>query len=212
MMGDRDYRSIIKGAIESIGREIEPKFDKSDFKNIQLHEVVSCLRRSYYDRVDPIEREYTKFSDLLSGLVRKMQYGTEEGKYDIKGVNLVGSSDMIVDDTIVLFRSAEKLPESPKASDILYLNACMWIFDKIDAILIYLTGDRQETSFSLTKNTKMFEETSRRVKVLTDLLQTKKLPILEPSTECSDCQYYNRCFIDKKIGRAISLKEMVGLK
>ena len=211
-MGDRDYRSVIKGAIESIGREIEPKFDKNDFKNIQLHEVVSCLRRSYYNRIDPIERDYNKFSDLLSGLVRKMQYGTEEGKYDIKGVNLVGSSDMIVDDTIVLFRSTEKLPESPMGSDILYLNGCMWIFDKMDAILIYLTGDRQETSFSLSKNTKMFEETSRRAKVLTDLLQTKKLPILEPSPECSNCQYYSRCFIDKKIGRSVSLKEMIGLK
>ncbi len=212
MMGDRDYRGIIRGAIESNGREVEPQFDKNDFKNIQLHEVVSCLRRSYYDRIDPIERKYTKFSDLLSGLIRKMQYGTKEGKYDIKGVNIVGNSDMIIDDTIVLFRSAEKLPESPKASDILYLNGCMWIFDKIDAILIYLTGDRQETSFSLTKNTKMFEETSRRTKVLTDLLQAKKVPILEPSTECSDCQYYSRCFIDKKIGRVVSLKEMVGLK
>ena len=32
MMGDRDYRQLIKNAIESIGRDIEPKIDPKDNK------------------------------------------------------------------------------------------------------------------------------------------------------------------------------------
>ena len=42
---------------------------------------------------------------------------------------------MIERDVIMIFRSIEEFPESPLASDILYLNACMWIFDKIEGII-----------------------------------------------------------------------------
>ena len=45
----------------------------------------------------------------------------------------------------------------------------------------------------------MFEETARRVRVLHDLLVEKKTPILEPSSECSTCQYYQRCYTKQKI-------------
>ena len=44
MMGDRDYRQLIKNAIKSIGSEIEPKIDPKDINTINVHEVVRCLR------------------------------------------------------------------------------------------------------------------------------------------------------------------------
>ena len=37
---------------------------------------------------------------------------------------------MIIDDSILLFRSALGELETPQANDVLYLNACMWIYDK----------------------------------------------------------------------------------
>ena len=86
----------------------------------------------------------------------------------------------------------------------------MWIFDKREGILVYLTGDRKEASFSLSRDKKMFEEVVRRVRVLSDLLKEKKVPILEPSDECSSCQYYEKCYINQRIGKPISLKELVG--
>jgi len=62
MMGDRDYRQLIKSAIESIGRDIEPKIDPKDTKTIYIHEVVRCLRRSYSDRTLSIElKQYESF-------------------------------------------------------------------------------------------------------------------------------------------------------
>ena len=78
--------------------------------------------------------------------------------------------------------------------------------------ILYITGDRRESSFSLSKDKKMFEEVIRRVRVLNDLLKEKKVPILEPSEDCSTCQYYQRCFIKEKIGRSVSIAELVGLK
>ncbi|MEK6931844.1 MAG: Dna2/Cas4 domain-containing protein, partial [Thermoproteota archaeon] len=99
----------------------------------------------------------------------------------------------------------------PLANDLLYLNACMWIYDKTDGVIIYITGNKEETMFSLTRDKKMFEEVIRRVRVLNDLLKEQKTPILEPSNDCTDCQYYQRCFITKKNSKQVSLSEMLGL-
>jgi len=211
MMGDRDFRSIIKNAIDSIGRELEIDIDANDHKTIHLQEVVQCLRRSYYDRTDSKEVERRGFNELTSGLLRKLEYGSEPEIFEIDDIKLKGQSDMILDDVIILFRSSKEIPESPQANDILYLNACLWIYDKSDGMIIYITSEREEFTFSLTRNKKMFEEVIRRVRVLNDLLNEKKTPILEPSLNCMDCQYYQRCFISKKNSKQLSLAEMLGL-
>ena len=210
-MGDRDYRSIIKNAIDSIGRELDIEIDSKNFKIIHLLEVTQCLRRSYYDRTDSKEIERRGFNDLLSGLLRKLEYGSEPKEFQIDEIKLKGQADMIVDDTIILFRPISNIPESPQASDLLYLNACLWIYDKQDGMIIYITSDKEEFTFSLTRDKKMFEETIRRVRVLSDLLNEQKTPILEPSLNCMDCQYYQRCFIAKKNSKQLSLAEMLGL-
>ncbi|MEC4849180.1 MAG: hypothetical protein RI100_08335 [Nitrosarchaeum sp.] len=211
MMGDRDYRSIIKNAVDSIGRELETEIDAKDIKTIHLKEVVQCLRRSYYDRIDPKEVERRGFNDLLSGLLRKLQYGSDPKEFSIDDIKLRGHADMIADNSIILFRPTNASLESPLANDLLYLNACMWIYDKTDGVIIYITGDREEIMFSLTRDKKMFEEIIRRVRVLNDLLKEQKTPILEPSSDCMECQYYQRCFITKKNTKQVSLAEMLGL-
>jgi len=211
MMGDRDFRTTIQNALGSISKELDIDIDSKDFQTIHLQEVVQCLRRSYYDRIDPEEIERRGFNELLSGLLRKLQYGSDPKIFEIDDIKLKGQVDMLVDDSIILFRSAVNELESPLANDVLYLNACMWIYGKNDGIIVYITGDKKETTFSLTKNKKMFEEIVRRVRVLNDLLKEEKTPILEPSTECSECQYYERCFMKKKNTKQISLAEMMGI-
>ena len=210
-MGDRDFRTTIQNALGSISKELDIDIDSKDIQTIHLQEVVQCLRRSYFDRIDPEEIERRGFNELLSGLLRKLQYGSDPKIFEIDDIKLKGQVDMLVDDSIILFRSAINELESPQANDILYLNACMWIYGKNDGIIVYITGDKKETTFSLTKNKKMFEEIVRRVRVLNDLLKEEKTPILEPSTECSECQYYERCFMKKKNTKQISLAEMMGI-
>jgi len=210
MMSDGDLRSIIKNAVDSIGKELEIEIDVKNIQTIHLKEVAQCLRRSYYDRIDSKEVERRGFNDLLSGLLRKLQYGSEPKEFAIDDIKLKGQADMIADNSIILFRPANTALETPVANDVLYLNACMWIYDKIDGIIIYITGNRDETMFSLTRDKKMFEEIIRRVRVLNDLLKEQKTPILEPSNDCSDCQYYQRCFITQKNAKQVSLAEMLG--
>ena len=210
MMGDRDFRSIVENAIRSIGKELDLDIDSANIQNIHLQEAVQCLRRSYYDRIDPMELERRGFSELLSGLLRKLQYGSEPKEFNIEGIKLKGQVDMLIDDSILLFRGTSNELENPQANDVLYLNACMWIYDKSDGIIVYISGDKKESTFSISRNKKMFEEIIRRVRVLNDLLKEQKTPILEPSTECSECQYYERCFMKKKNAKQLDLAEMLG--
>ena len=85
-VGDRDYKQIVRDAIDSIGEDIELKIDKKDVNTIHLHEAAKCLRRSYYDRKDPLETEQTQFNKVLGGLFRKMKSHSTIGKYDMDGV------------------------------------------------------------------------------------------------------------------------------
>ena len=37
-----------------------------------------------------------------------------------------------------------------------------------------------------------------------------KPPIVEPSLDCLDCQYYERCYIRKKQGKQITISSLFG--
>ncbi|MDI1494865.1 MAG: hypothetical protein K8823_171 [Cenarchaeum symbiont of Oopsacas minuta] len=212
MMGDRDYRSLIRRVIDAIGKEIEINIDVSDNDKIGIHEITGCIRRAYFNRIDPLEYKHQNFGELSVGLLHKLHYGTKKIEFDMDGIKLIGNADMIIDDAIIIFRSTIKTMENPLAADMIYLNACLWMYNKNDGIIVYITTDGQESSFSLTRNKSMFEETARRVRILHNLLVEKKLPILEPSSECSTCQYYQRCYMKQKIGKTITISDIMGMK
>ena len=213
VVGDRDYKQIVRDAIDSIGEDVQLKFDTKDPNIVYLHEATKCLRRSFYDRTEPLETEQTQFNKVLGGLFRKMKSHATIGTYKMdSGLALKGQVDMIEDDVVMIFRAVNRYPENPLPADILFVNACMWMFDKIEGIITYITRDGKEDSFVATKNQKMFEEVIRRTKVFNDLLKEKKKPIIEPSMECLNCQYYGRCFQKPKEGKSISIPSLFGTK
>ena len=217
VVGDRDYKQIVREAIDSIGEDAQLKFDIKDSNIIHLHEATKCLRRSFYDRTEPLETEQTQFNKVLGGLFRKMKSKATIGKYKMdSGLALKGQVDMIEDDVVMIFRAVNRYPENPLPADILFVNACMWMFDKIEGVVVYITPDGKEESFVTNKNQKMFEEVIRRTKVFHDLIERRntdpkaKPPIIEPSMDCLDCQYYERCYIRKKEGKQITLSSLFG--
>ena len=216
-VGDRDYKQIVRDAIDSIGEDVQLKIDTKDPNTIYLHEATKCLRRSFYDRTEPLETEQTQFNKVLGGLFRKMKSQATVGKYEMdNGLALKGQVDMIKDDVVLIFRSVNRYPENPLPVDILYVNACMWMFNKIEGVVVYITPDGKEESFVTNRNQKMFEEVVRRTKVFHDLIERRntdpkaKPPIIEPSLDCLDCQYYERCYIRKKEGKQITISSLFG--
>ena len=217
VVGDRDYKQIVRDAIDSIGEDVQLKFDTKDPNIVYLHEATKCLRRSFYDRTEPLETEQTQFNKVLGGLFRKMKSHATIGTYKMdSGLAIKGQVDMIEDDVVMIFRAVNRYPENPLPADILFVNACMWMFDKIEGIVVYITPDGKEESFVTNKNQKMFEEVIRRTKVFHDLIERRntdpkaKPPIIEPSMDCLDCQYYERCYIRKKEGKQITISSLFG--
>jgi len=217
VVGDRDYKQIVREAIDSIGEDAQLKFDTKNPNIIYLHEATKCLRRSFYDRTEPLETEQTQFNKVLGGLFRKMKSKATIGTYKMdSGLALKGQVDMIEDDVVMIFRAVNRYPENPLPADILFVNACMWMFYKIEGVVVYITPDGKEESFVTNKNQKMFEEVVRRTKVFHDLIERRntdpkaKPPIIEPSIDCLDCQYYERCYIRKKEGKQITISSLFG--
>jgi len=217
VVGDRDYKQIVRDAIDSIGEDVQLKFDTKNPNIVYLHEATKCLRRSFYDRTEPLETEQTQFNKVLGGLFRKMKSKATIGTYEMdSGLALKGQVDMIEDDVVMIFRAVNRYPENPLPADILFVNACMWMFDKIEGVVVYITPDGKEESFVTNKNQKMFEEVIRRTKVFHDLIERRntdpkaKPPIIEPSVDCLDCQYYERCYIKKKEGKQITISSLFG--
>lgn len=210
-MGDRNYRGIITDVKERLSHDIKPEIEK-DNKIIHFSEVTRCLRRSYFDRVDPLEQRGLRFSNLFRELMKKMLYGSLQGEFSVDGIKLKIYGDMIVDDVVIVFRPVSKPPEKLIPSDALYLNACLWILKKTDGIVLYLAENGDEVSFSLIRDNKMFEESIRRVRILNNLLEEKKIPVLEPSPECNTCQYYEKCYVKEKKPVSFSIEALLGFK
>ena len=209
--GDRDYKQVVRDAIDSISEDVSVRIDTKDLNTVYLYEATKCLRRSFYDRTDPVETEQTQFNKVLGGLFRKMKSQSTMGKYDMNGgLALKGQVDMIKDDVVLIFRSIDKFPENPMPVDMLYVNACMWMFNQIEGIIVYITPDGKEESFVTNRNQKMFEEVIKRTRVFQDFLKENKLPIIEPSRDCLTCPYYERCYIRKKEGKQISIASLFG--
>ena len=69
--GDRDYKQVVRDAIDSIGEDVSFKIDTKDINTVYLYEATKCLRRSFYDRTDPLETEQYPVQQSLGRTVPK---------------------------------------------------------------------------------------------------------------------------------------------
>ena len=87
--GDKDYKQIVKNALDGIRQGIQIDIDPKDFNTILLHEVTKCLRKSYYDRVEPVNVEESNLNQVLGGVFRQMKSKATTDNYKMKdGVEL----------------------------------------------------------------------------------------------------------------------------
>jgi CRISPR-associated exonuclease Cas4 len=193
MLGDRDVRKEIQKALDKIYEDTHQKINREDPDRINAIEASRCTRLSYYERKDSLPSDNTtRMSFLLTeGLRRSLN--NVRGEYKANNLILEVAADMIINnELIVRFEVVVNLPDIPHPRDLLYLNACLFAFDKSEGILIYINVEGKSLEFSVTKNNKMFEEILRRARVLSTLLKESKVPIVEPCDFCLNCKYYER--------------------
>ena len=200
MLGGKNLHEMIENAIDDIYENLSIKIDKTNSDKIHAIEASGCTRFAYYERKDSLPSDNAaKVSTLLRNSVRH-SLSNSSGEYKIDTLSLEVNVDMIMaNEFIVRFEIVPALPEVPHPQHMLYLNACLFAFNKDEGFLIYITEEGKMVEFSVTKNNRMFEELVRRARVLSTLLKENRVPIVEPSSICTSCKYFERCYARKKI-------------
>ncbi|MEM0030081.1 MAG: hypothetical protein QW572_00100 [Candidatus Nitrosocaldus sp.] len=203
MLGERSLKDAVNKAIDSM-----LMIERED-NRIHVDEVAGCLRRSYYNRR---ERSIPAKERLIL-MKRSMRINSSQSKeYHLEDLTLIASADTIVDDAVIKFEVMDRLPSTPEPASLIALNASLWIFNKEEGALVYLTRDGDSMQFSITRDKRLFDETIRRAKVLSMLLKENRVPVFEPSEQCMNCPYYERCYIQHKRYENPTLERIFGLK
>jgi CRISPR-associated exonuclease Cas4 len=199
MLGGRDLRETIEKTFDKLYEDLNVKIDKKNSEKIHAIEASSCTRLAYYERRDPLPPDnVSKISILLSNGMRH-SLSNLHGEYKAEGLAIEVNADMIIaDEYVVRFEIVPTLPEIPHPRHLLYINACLFAFNKDEGFLIYMTAEGKTVEFSVSKSNKMFEEVIRRARVLSTLLKDNKVPIVEPSDLCLGCKYFERCYAREK--------------
>ena len=200
MLGGRDFRGTIEKNLDKLQEDLSVKIDKRNPDRIHAVEAAGCTRFAYYERKDPLPSDNaTKIFNLLGSAMRH-SLTNAHGEYKVEGLTLDVNVDLIMaDEFVVRIEVVQALPEVPHPRHMLYLNACLFAFNKDEGFLIYMTAEGKTVEFSVTKNNRMFEEIIRRARVLSTLLKDGKVPIVEPSELCLNCKYYERCYARKQV-------------
>jgi CRISPR-associated exonuclease Cas4 len=199
MLGGRNVRETIEKSLDKLHDDLSVRVDKKNPDKIHAVEASGCTRFAYYERKDPLPADGMSKISILLGAAMRHSLSNMRGEYKVDSLSLEVNADMIMaDEYVVRFEVVPALPEVPHPRDMLYLNACLFAFNKSDGILIYITAEGKSVEFSVTKNNKMFEEIVRRARVLSTLLKDSKVPIVEPSELCLKCRYYERCYARKQ--------------
>jgi CRISPR-associated exonuclease Cas4 len=200
MLGGRNLRETIEKSLDKLHEDLSVKIDKKNPDRIHAVEASGCTRFAYYERKDPLPADSLSRISILLGSAMRHSPSNVRGEYKTDSLTLDANADMIIaDDYVVRFEVSHVLPEVPHPRHLLYLNACLFAFNKNDGILIYITAEGKTVEFSVTKNNRMFEEIVRRARVLSTLLKDSKIPIVEPSELCVNCKYYERCYARKQV-------------
>jgi len=200
MLGARNLHEMVEDTIDDIYKSLSVKIDKTNYDRIHATEASGCTRFAYYERKDSLPSDNSvKISSMLENSMRHSMSNIR-GEYKIETLALEVSADIIMGNEFILrFEVVRALPEVPYPQHMLYLNACLFAFNKNEGFLVYMTEDGKMVEFSVTKNNRMFEEIVRRARVLSTLLKEDRVPIVEPSNLCTTCKYFERCYARKKV-------------
>ncbi|MGB6595194.1 MAG: hypothetical protein WBE68_27140, partial [Candidatus Nitrosopolaris sp.] len=168
---------MIEKILDKMCDDPSQNFSSNDAQKVHAIEASRCTRLSYFERKDPILADNVeKISILLKEGIRH-SFKNVHSEYKVDDLTLGVTADLILNNEfIVKFEIVSILPEIPHPRDLLYINACLFAFNKFEGILVYITYEGKFEEFTVTKSNRMFEEIIRRAKVLSTLLTEGKVP------------------------------------
>jgi len=196
MLGGRNFHKLIEDELVKISKNLGLNYD---LNGIHVSEITHCSRLSYFERMDPLIDEFSNaLSNIFKSSLQKLLNGNTR-EYKIDDLAIYATVDLIKDDELIInFVPVSEIPDYPHPKDLLYTNACMYVFDKESGFIVYFTPEGKYVEFNISKSKRMFEQVVRRARIMSLLLKEKKTPVVEPSELCFSCKYYQRCYGQQK--------------
>jgi CRISPR-associated exonuclease Cas4 len=196
MLGGRNFHKLIEDELVKISKNLGLNYD---LNGIHVLEITHCSRLSYFERMDPLIDEFSNaLSNIFKCSLQRLLNGITR-EYKIDDLTIYATVDLIKDDELIInFVPVSEIPDYPHPKDLLYTNACMYVFDKESGFIVYFTPEGKYVEFNVSKSKRMFEQVVRRARILNLLLKEKKTPVVEPSELCFSCKYYQRCYGQQK--------------
>ncbi len=196
MLGGRNFHKLIEDELVKISKNLGLNYD---LNGIHVLEITRCSRLSYFERMDPLIDEFSNaLSNIFKSSLQKLLNGITR-EYKIDDLAIYATVDLIKDNELIInFVPVSEIPDYPHPKDLLYTNACMYVFDKESGFIVYFTPEGKYVEFNISKSKRMFEQVVRRARILSLLLKEKKTPVVEPSELCFSCKYYQRCYGQQK--------------
>jgi CRISPR-associated exonuclease Cas4 len=192
--GDAPAKFDVYDVIEQVFSLINPNI--VDESKITVDEVSGCLRSAYLERKHHVERTHKQMmSKIMEKSALSIMEKPAEGEIQIdNNLKLVGVADRVEDDVVMMFRSAEVLPEMPYAEHFIQLNSYLHMFGKPEGVIVYFDKEGNEMEFQVPKSEKLLGETKRRARILNTLMANNIVPALEPSSRCMTCPHNEKCY------------------
>jgi len=189
---------------------------------IHVHEIVQCLRKSYYERKygssDFNHLSDTKCVILGLGLITHdalealfMEYfkADVEVPFELefrvrdKLFKLVGTVDVALADAIVDLKTVNKIPDRPYDHHYDQVQLYMYLSDAPIAYIVYICKkDGRVKVFQVTRDENRISHLLNRAYDYAIYLIEDKVPPAEPNVLCKYCEYSLKCFSNsvKEVG------------
>jgi len=202
-----DIYKMFRQILKETYREYKPN-------EIHVHEIVQCLRKSYYQR-KYYSSEYTHLSDTkcvilglgilvhraIEELFSQMLGSTSEKVYEkvitVNGVEykLVGTVDIAFDDTIVDIKTVNKIPDRPYDHHYYQLQLYMYLTGVHKAYVVYICKkDGRVKVFDIIRDQRTIDLLLERFSYYAVCLSSDTVPRAEESYLCRYCEYSLKCF------------------
>jgi len=183
---------------------------------IHVHEVVQCMRKSYYERKygssDFRHLSDTKCVILGLGLLthEKLEelfaqtFNAQCEKVVMRDIivngikyKVVGTIDILYDTTLIDLKTVNKIPDRPYSHHYYQLQLYMWLTDLYKSYIVYISKRRGTIRiYEVIRDNKVIDQLIERIHYYIACISSDTIPKREKSYLCNYCEYSLNCELD----------------
>jgi len=181
---------------------------KKVYAEIQVTDLCYCVRRAYYEKTLGRQSNNSNWSLYVGILVHDtlLQHladmlGAEAEVLTVEVFNIYGElvkvygmCDILHENYIIELKTTKYIPQEPKYSHLMQLEAYLRFFKRDYGYLLYIERDSgKRRIFKHHRDDSLYEDFKHRLKELYTSLRDNKPPKIVDKSYCSFCEYRDIC-------------------